>query len=207
DNGGDHRNADIKADFNRAGDGLGLAAFLRADTGIGAGGVDKGQNGNSEMIGEPHQPLRLAVSFRAGHTEIMPDAGFRILAFFRPDHDDAAAAEPAEAADNRLVIGKSAITGKRHEILDQPGGDIAEFGTIDMAGDLRFLPRRQLRIGLLKLLHRLLAQLRDIFLDLDIAGVLKPFELADFAFEISYRLLKIKEIIHKSSRPHRKLTD
>ena len=42
DNGDDDRHLGAEANLNGAGDGLGLAAFLGVDSGIGAGGVDEG---------------------------------------------------------------------------------------------------------------------------------------------------------------------
>ena len=132
----------------------------------------------------------------------MAQARFRILALFGADHNNAAAAETAKAADNRLVIGEGAIACKRCEVVNEPGGDVVEFRPVHMAGYLRFLPRRQLCIGLFKLLQGFLAEFGNILFDLNIAAILKPFQLADFAFQISNRLLKIKEIIHKPSRLH-----
>ena len=64
-----------QAGVGRARDGFGLSAFLGADAGIGAGGIDDRQHGNAESIRHLHQPDRLAIALRPRHAEIMLDAG------------------------------------------------------------------------------------------------------------------------------------
>ena len=106
---GDQRHLDVEAGLDRAGDRLGLAALLGIDPGIGAGGVDKGQHRQAEMLGQPHQPARLAVALGPRHAEIVLEPGVGVGALFGAEHDDAAPAKPADAADDRLVLGKGAV--------------------------------------------------------------------------------------------------
>ena len=80
--------------LGRAGDSLGLAALLRADAGIGAGGIDQGDDRQLEALGQVHQADRLAVAFRLRHAEVVLDAAFRVVALLVPDDHDRAAAEP-----------------------------------------------------------------------------------------------------------------
>ena len=70
-----------------------------------------------------------------------------VVAFLMADQHDPAAAEPAEAADDRLILAEGAVAGQRHEILDQAGDIILEMRPLGMAGDLGLLPGRQLGIG------------------------------------------------------------
>jgi hypothetical protein len=94
---------------------FGLAAFLRADAGIGAGGIDDRQHGDAESIRHLHQPDRLAIAFGARHAEIMLDAGFGGGALFLADHANALAAKAAEPADQRFVLAEFAVARHRRE--------------------------------------------------------------------------------------------
>ena len=145
---GHQRNPDVEAGLDRAGDRLALAARLGIDPGIGAGGVDKGQHRQPEPLGEPHQPPRLAIAFRARHAEIVLDARLGVGPLLGAEHDDAAAAKPADAADHRRILGEGAVAGERHELVDQPGDVVEAVRPLGMARDLHLLPRRQLRIAL-----------------------------------------------------------
>ena len=125
------------------GDRLALAARLGIDAGIGAGGVDKGQHRQPEALGQPHQPPRLAVALRPRHAEIVLEPRLGVGALLGAEHDDAAAAKPADPADHRGVLGKGAVAGERHEIADQPGDVVEAVRPLGMARHLNLLPRRQ----------------------------------------------------------------
>ena len=111
--------AEREAGLGRAGDGLGLAALLGLDAGKGARGVDQRDDRQVEAVGELHQPHRLAVALGPRHAEIVLDAAVGVGALFLADDADRAAAEPAEAADDRLVLAEGAVAGERREIGDQ----------------------------------------------------------------------------------------
>src|SRR5260221_564498 len=101
----------VEAGIGRACDGLGLAALLGADAGISAGGVDQRQNRNPETVRHLHQPLRLAISLRPRHAEIVLEAAFGRRALLMPDDADAFAAKAAEATDDRDVVAEFAVAG------------------------------------------------------------------------------------------------
>ena len=103
--------------------------------------------GRPEAVGQLHQPDRLAIALGPGHAEIVPETARRVVAFLVADDHDPAPAEPAEAADDRAVVGEIAVAGERHEILDQARDIILEMRPLRMAGDLRLLPGRKLGIG------------------------------------------------------------
>ncbi len=73
----DVRHAELQAGVGRARNRLGLAAFLGADAGIGAGGIDQRQHRNVEAVGHFHQPHGLAIAFRPRHAEIVLQAALR----------------------------------------------------------------------------------------------------------------------------------
>src|SRR5260370_16085315 len=82
-----------------------------------------------------------------------------------PYDADALAAETSKAADDGHVLTKSAVPRQRNEIGNQ-GRDIIEaMGTLRMASDLGFLPRRKLRVQLLERLCRFALQAGNLFAD------------------------------------------
>ncbi len=78
DNDRDDRHAKAQTAIGRARDGLGLAALLRSDAGIGAGGIDQAHHRKLEAVGHLHQPHGLAIAFGARHAEIVLDAALGV---------------------------------------------------------------------------------------------------------------------------------
>ena len=107
------RHADLQALLGGAGDRLGLAALLGALAGVGAGGVDEGDDRQAEAVGEVHQPDRLAVALGAGHAEVARDARAGVVALLVADHHHGAVVEAGEAAHHRVVVGEVAVAGER----------------------------------------------------------------------------------------------
>ena len=66
------------------------------------------------------------------------------------DDADAFTVEAAEAADNGIVVAEFAVTGKWHEIADEPGNVVEAMWSLRMPRNLSFLPRREFRIELLQ---------------------------------------------------------
>jgi hypothetical protein len=104
--------------------------------------------GRPKAVGNLHQADRLAIAFRAGHAEIVLEPAGGVVAFLMADQHHLAAAEAAEAADDRFVLAEAAVAGQRHEILDEGGDIILEMRALGMTGDLGLLPGRELAIGL-----------------------------------------------------------
>src|SRR3546814_3468616 len=98
-----------QACFDAACDRLRLTALLGADAGIGAGRVDQGDDRQMKAVGQLHQTARLAIALGPRHSEVMGDAGVGIGALLMPDDDAGPAAEPAEATENRLEIGRAHV--------------------------------------------------------------------------------------------------
>ena len=84
DNDGDNRHTHVEADLDRLRNRLCLTAFFRAAAWISAGCINECDDWNLEMVGHFHQALRLAVTFRAGHAEIVFQARFRIVSALVP---------------------------------------------------------------------------------------------------------------------------
>src|SRR3546814_9913360 len=80
-------------------DRLGLAALLRADARVRAGGVDEGQQRKFEALGHLHQPQRLAVALGARHAEVAAHLGLGVAALLVADDHHAAAADAAQRSE------------------------------------------------------------------------------------------------------------
>ena len=105
------------------------------------------------------------------------------------DHNNRLAAEAREAAEDGVIVHELAVAGEFDELIEQLLDIVEEVRALGMAGDLRLLPGRKVRVDLLELLVRLLAQLADFFLDGRAAG---GFELSDLFFEVRDGLLEFE---------------
>ena len=115
----DQRHAQVQACLGRAGDGLGLAAFLGPFARIGAGGVHQGDDRQAETVGQAHQADRLAVALGPGHAEIVGDARPGVMALFMADHHDGSVVQPGQPAQDGVIVGKVAIPGKRRVLGEE----------------------------------------------------------------------------------------
>src|SRR5690606_951539 len=137
----DDGHAEPEAAFGAPGDGLRLAALLGADAGIGTRRIHKTHDRQRESVGHLHQADGLAVAFGPRHPEIMLEAAFRVRALLMADDQDGAPRDAAHAADNGLVLGKTAIAGEWREVLHQALEVMLEMRPFGVAGDLCLLPR------------------------------------------------------------------
>jgi hypothetical protein len=86
-------------------------------------------------------------------------AAFRIVALFMANDNQPAISQSSKTADNGLIIPKVPITSQRCELVKQSCCKIFEMRALRMAGDLCFLPRSQLRIGVTSILADLTCSL------------------------------------------------
>jgi hypothetical protein len=189
-----------QAALGAAGDGLGLAALLGAEARIGPGGVDEGQHRQIELLGHVHQPHRLAVALGPGHAEIVLQAGGGVVALLLADDHHRLAAEPAEAADHRLVVGELAVAAQLDELVDQAGQIVDEVRPLGVARHLGLLPRRQPRIGLLAQLAQTRAQGVDLAVERSGPGGIGELrQLLDLAFQFGDRLFELEIVLNHES--------
>ena len=149
---GDRRNdrhRGIEEHLRRSRNRFGDAALLAVHARIGAGRIDQRHHRHVEAPGEFHQPAGLAIAFGAAHAEIVLHAGGGVVALFMADHHhrNILAAQPAQPADDRLILAKGTIAGQRREIFDQRLDGIGEMRPRRVTGHQRLLPWRQPRIG------------------------------------------------------------
>ena len=122
------------------GDGRALAALFRTDAGLGAGGVDEGDDRDAEFLGVFHEALGFAVALGTGHTEVAAQVFAGIATFLMADDHHGAAIEPGEAADERFVIPEAAVAMQ----LDEAGHELVDIGEgVGRAGWRASLTRSQ----------------------------------------------------------------
>ncbi len=109
------------------------------------------------------------------------------------DDHHRAAREAPDAAENGLVLGERAVAGERREVLHQTIDVVTEVRTLGVAGDLRLLPGRELRVGLFQGLLGFAFELGKLLLDRH--GALlgrERLQLGDLAFELGDRFFEIE---------------
>src|SRR5215207_2353608 len=115
-----------------------------------------------------------------------------------PDQHHLAAIDAAEPADDRLIVGKGAVSGERQEIVDQALDIILEVGPVGVPRDLRLLPRREPRIGVAKQFVGLGLEPRNLGIEVDLALARRAAELGDPGLELGERLFEIKVVAHSA---------
>ena len=172
--------------------------FLGGDAGIGAGGVNEGDDGEAELVGEAHQAKGLAVAFGMGGAEIAEDVFLGIAAFLGADDDDAVVAEAGKAADHGAVIGVLAVAVQFLEIGKGLVDVIQRIGTAGVAGELDALPGgeivKNLAPGLLDFLFNHL----ELFFHADAEGMFFRVlpEVIQLGLQFEDGLFKIELVFH-----------
>ena len=90
-------------------DGFGLAALFGVDSGVGAGGIEEGDDRPAELGRQLHGAQGLAVALRLRHAEIAVELLFGVAAFLLADQHDGLAVEPAHAADDGRIVAEKAV--------------------------------------------------------------------------------------------------
>ena len=151
-------------------DGLGDVPLLRRDAGIGAGRVDESDDGQVELLRQPHQAQRLAVALGVGEPEVVLDVLLGVVALLVAHDHHLLVADGGEAADERLVVAEAAVAAHLHEI----GGDeldvVEGVGPRRMTHDLHALPGAEVGVDLAARLRQL--GLQRLHLGHGIGGVL-----------------------------------
>src|SRR5690606_41270340 len=109
DHGGHDRDVQARHLAQVARDGLRLPALLRADAGVGAGGVDERDDRTAELVRKLHEPECLAVPFGMRHSEVAPQVLLHVAALLVTDQHDGLAVQARPAAYDRLVVAAAPI--------------------------------------------------------------------------------------------------
>jgi hypothetical protein len=140
-----------------------------------------------------HQAQRLAVALGPAHAEVAQAPLLGVTALLVAQHHAGVAVESREAADDRQVVGEVPVAMQLDEIREDLVDVIQRVGTLRMAGDLGDLPGRQVAVDVLGQLLALLAQLVDLFRDVDRGLGLHVAQFLDLALEFGNRLLEIEK--------------
>ena len=117
------------------GDGLALAVGLGLQAGIGAGGVDKREDGAAELLRLAHQPQSLAVPFRIGHAEVALEVLLQRFALPGADDGHRAAVVQGHAAQDRGILAAEAVALLLKEVCEQRLNIICDIGPLGVAGN------------------------------------------------------------------------
>ena len=126
------------------GDCFSLSPGFGLKTGISAGGVDEGQNGAAELFSLSHQPLGLAVTLGARHTEIAAQIFLPGVSFALADHSDRAAVEEGDAAQNRRIISEQPVAPLFKKVGEKRPDIILDPRAVRMTGEGNPLKRAAL---------------------------------------------------------------
>ena len=193
-----HRDDDRRAQARHLaqvpGDGLGLAALLGVEAGVGARRVHQGEDGTAELRGDLHHAHRLAVALGLGHPEVAADLLLGVAPLLVADHHAGLAVEARQAADDGGVIGEMAIAVQFLELGEDLGAIVQGLRALRVAGDLIDLPGRHIGVDVLGELQALLVEAVDLFGDVDRPFVLHVAQLFDLGLEFGDRLLEVEEV-------------
>ncbi len=180
-----------------AADGLGLAALLGVDAGVGARRVHEGEHGQPEFLGRFHEAQGLAVALGAAHAEVAGGALLGVAPLLVAEHHAGMAVEAREAADDGEVVGEVPVTVH----LDEVGEDLAHVvegvGPLGVAGDLRDLPGRQLAVDVLGELLALAAELVDFLGNVHRAFGLHVAQFLDLRLQLGDGLLEVQKSLFR----------
>ena len=138
----DHGHGEARHLAEVAGDGFGLAALLGVDAGIGAGGVEEGDDRAAELAGDLHGAEGLAIALGLGHAEVAEELLFGVAALLLADEHDGAAFELRHAGDDGGIVGEGAVAVDLLEIGQQALDVVEGVRALGVAGELNSTPRR-----------------------------------------------------------------
>src|SRR4029079_10615352 len=151
----------------------------------------------AKAIGHFHQAYSLSISLRTRHAKIVLDPAFGVGPFFMADDADTFAAEASKASNNGGVLAELPVTGERDEAGDEPVDVVGAMRALRMAGDLRFLPGRELGVQVLQGERGFCLKPANLFADGDgIAALAHRAEFLDFGLQLGHRFFEIEIAAH-----------
>ncbi len=141
-----------------------MPTLLGADTGIGAGRIDKGHDRAVELFRHPHEAKGLPIPFRIGHAEVALHAFFESLAFLMTDNHHRSIVESGKSSHDGPIISEHTVAVQLEKISCQLIDIIQRAWALRVAGQLRSLPGGQVFVELVFDLRQLGAQLPDVVL-------------------------------------------
>ena len=181
------------------GNGFVLPALFGIKPGKRADRIDEGKDRQVVLLGEPHEPQRLAISFGPGHAEIPPDIFIDVLAFIMADEHhlrvSPSLAKPPISAWSSPNARSPCSSMKSVKIMLDI---IAQDRALRVPGDLHRLPGSQVGVDLPAELVELSLERFDLLPVPALADAFPVAELFEGPFYIQQCLFKIKFPFHEN---------
>ena len=126
----------------------GIAAGLGPEAGIRAGGIDKRDDGEPELLGELHLSEGLAVALGVGAAEVAGDFLVGGAALLVADDEHAVRADAGETGDHGGVIAEASVAAEFAEVLAHELDVVTGLGALGMAGDADGIDGREIGVDL-----------------------------------------------------------
>src|SRR5207244_4015054 len=136
--------------------GFRLAALFRAKARVGAGRVHEGENRPAELLGDLHDPQRLAIALGIRHSKISIDFLLGVASLLVANDQHVLAMETGHATDDGRIIGEAAVAMDLTPVGENALNVLQGIGALRMTRQLSFFPSIQVGVDLLtKGLHSL----------------------------------------------------
>ena len=136
----DDRDRESRHEEHALGDHLGLAAFLGADAGISAGGVDEADHRQAVLRRQPHLAHRLAVALGMGAAEVARLTLGERFSFLVADDEHLVAVELRKPGQHCRVVTEGPVAVELDELVEDERDVVARLRPVGVAGDLDGLP-------------------------------------------------------------------
>jgi hypothetical protein len=147
-----------------------------------------------EALGHLHQAQRLAIAFRARHAEIALDLALGVASLLVADDHHRLAVDARQSTHDRGVVGIGAIACQLLEFIADELQVVEGVGSLRVARELRDLPGRECLEDFRGAKFQLLAQLADLFFDVERAAMAGMAKLLDLRFQFGDGLFEIEEV-------------
>src|SRR6185295_436412 len=118
DDDGNNRDCKPRHDKKIADKRFRLAAFFCTDSGIGAWGVDKGDDGTPKLLGHPHETQGFSIAFGIRHAKISLHPFFEGLPFLMADNHERPVIVGGEASDDGTIVAKRAVSMELEKVSE-----------------------------------------------------------------------------------------
>ena len=141
-----------------------------------------------------HEPERLAIALGMRHPEVAGDLLARVPPLLMTHHDDPPPLEPGQAPDDRGVVTVHAVAVELDEVVEEELEEIARVRPLRVPRELRALPGRQARVGLLAQPDKPILEPGDLLARL-LRGLLS-LKAGDAVLDLDEGLLEVKRVRH-----------
>lgn len=174
------------------GDRFGLPALLCPDARVGARGVDEGDDGKPELLGELHFEECLAIALGVCTSEVARELLLGVAPLVVPDDEALDGADAAESCDDGGVFAVATVAVEFAEVLADQGDVIACLGTSRVACNADGIPGREIGVEAAEELRVLLAEGGGVLVVWEVGGALATVECIDLGLEAVEGLLEFE---------------